>query len=184
MRQPGDQRSATRWWIHWVTNSAAALLAGSPFLVGAARAHALRMAALALAFGLILVPFSRRWERQRPTNGGPRDAGAASVGGVEVPAKLRLVEEPGLRGRWREGIVVKQPDEVTFRPRRPRIGQPLDLAGSRIVGSRSKGTWDVWRFAGPKVLILTGPLGRFEVASASEANVNKLEEVFSRSSMA
>lgn len=81
----------------------------------------------------------------------------------DVPAKLRLLEHSGVRGRWREGILYRDGGKLMFRPRRPRRAQTLDLSGLVRTGTRPAKQREKWWFAGPTVLLATGNLGAVEL---------------------
>jgi hypothetical protein len=53
-----------RFWFHWLVNTAFALMFGAPFLRGGTPVVAICLG-VAVAAGLLMTPFSRRWQRAR-----------------------------------------------------------------------------------------------------------------------
>lgn len=97
-----------------------------------------------------------------------RQEAAEQGDAFEVPAKLRLLDHFGLRGRWREGLLFREGDRLLFRPRRPRRAKTLDLSGLMTAGTRPAKPMEKWWFAGPTVLLAAGNLGTVEIGFASD----------------
>jgi hypothetical protein len=115
------------------------------------------------------------WIRQRHTEGQVRSAQLGEA--FSVAAKLRLAR-PGLRGRWREGVVCASGGSVLFRPRRPRPGARFDLSNARVYAERARRPAERWWFYGHTVLRCEAPrLGVFELAAGSNAELDLLREV-------
>jgi hypothetical protein len=103
---------------------------------------------------------------------------SAAVGtSFEVPAKIRL-QRSGLGGRWREGILYRDGAQVKFRPRKPRLGSTLDLAGSLVTGTRVAEWWEFLWFSGPTVLLMNGPLGAFELGAGNDKYIELARTIF------
>jgi len=84
---------------------------------------------------------------------------------VAVPVALRRVAA-GLRGRWRQGVVVHTEENALFwRPRKPRLGASISLSGAIVleVRKRTRAEWG-WISFLEDVLIVQSSSGSIEVA--------------------
>jgi hypothetical protein len=97
-----------------------------------------------------------------------RQDAATACRPFDVPVKIRLLDESGLQGRWRDGVLYRVDDQLLFRPRRPRIGRRLDLTGLTIAGRRQARFSERWWFAGRTVLLVECPIGRAEIATGTD----------------
>lgn len=107
-----------------------------------------------------------------------RVAAALTGEQFEVPAKLRLLAQSGLSGRWREGILHRSDGQLIFRPRKPRPGPTLEMSGSTITEERTASAAERWWFAGRTVLRGEGPIGVFEVGTGSPEYVELVRTLF------
>lgn len=91
-------------------------------------------------------------------------------GSLEFPAKLRLLDAKGWRGRWRE-VVIRRDDagRVTANPYRPRRAASFVLTGTRAVGIRPARPFERWWFAGRDVVQCDGDLGGVELGFGTAA---------------
>lgn len=124
--------------------------------------------------GSILVGLVLRWRtsvrQEAATDGRPFD----------VPVKVRLLEQSGIQGRWRDGVLHRLDGRLRFRPRRPRLARTLDLTASTVVDIRDARLSERWWFAGSSVLLTDGPAGPVEIAAGSEAHLTLAGELIRR----
>src|SRR3954451_17574401 len=103
------------------------------------------------------------WSRRRKLHA--RESAATNDANYDVPAKLRIEAR---RGRWRAGVLVFKPDEIRFRPRRPRVAYVIMLTGSHVVGTRAAEWSEKWWFSGSTVLLIDGPRGEAELGFGND----------------
>lgn len=129
----------------------------------------------AVVAGVVLAFVQRRRIAHRLEN--VRAAEQAN-GSLELPAKLRLVDAKGWRGRWRE-VVIRRDDagRFTANPYRPRRAASFDLAGTRAVGIRPARPFEQFWFAGRDVVQCDGSLGRIELGFGTAAEAESAARV-------